>query len=279
MSETNPDPNNPMRHTFPDMKGLVPPHPPDAGDGTDEYGDVYDGWAELDEAEPFPREFELREAAQQRKAGLDGKMDELLARLASDEVRGKAHYGPGGEAEVVAQMRALQLEELPKVYADVRYESDYLAWHTPQETESWCQLASLQNAFRALGDESVTQEDIAQTLHLNRLSPPFPSQLMDFAREKGLVVQEMDSVTDMVDALVAGSKVVLQTGYPAAPSQHTILVSGVRVDHGAIEFIYNDPATDNGDKSVSLGRMLELLEPPLAHNETNRSYALSKGQA
>jgi hypothetical protein len=278
MSENNgKESPDPMKDSYPDVTDLTSqPQPP--VDYEEDY-ESYRDWAEQEpqETEPYPHTFELNEAATERKAKLEEQMTRLLERLASDKVSTKGHYSPGGEAEVVTEMRKIQLAELPRIYADIRYESDYLQWHTRQETESWCQLASLQNSFRALGDESISQDDIAQAVGIHREGRPFPDDLRDFAQSKGYRVQTMESGTQMIDALANGSKVVLETGYPASPVEHTVLVSGIRIDHGKIEFICNDPALDQGAKPVGLARMLELLEPPLAHNKLTRSYAVSRG--
>ncbi len=268
-------------HTYPNVADLVHQQAPDTGDPglDDDYSDYADWTDASEEVEPYPHQLELNEAARQQKALLDTRMEGLLERLASDEVRGKGYSSPGGEAEVVSEMRKLQLEELPKIYADVRYESGYLQWHEVQETPDWCQLACVQNAFRALGDESVTQGEIARETRTHRQGRAFPDHVMEFVRGKEFEVEKMDSATAMIDALAGGSKVVLQTGYPVMPMQHSILVSGVRIDRGKIDFIYNDPALDEGAQTVPLDRMLRLLEPPLAHNKLNRSYAISRSEA
>jgi len=254
---------------------------PDVEELDDDDLQAYADWADEQsstEIEPYPHQLELSEAMQQRKSELDTQIDKMLVRLASEEVRSKGHYNAGGEAEVASEMRKLQLQELPGIYADTRYESDFLAWHARQETEDWCQLASLENAFKALGDTSVTQGSIAQELNIHPGSRPFPDNLVSFVRNKGLDASKMDSVTGMIDALVDGGKIILHTGYPAVAIQHAVLVSGVRIDHGTIEFLYNDSAMDEGIKTLPLSRMLELLEPPFAHNAINRSYAVSRSK-
>jgi hypothetical protein len=274
MNEHGPNiPDDPLKQSFPDVTELT---------GEDE--DDYAAWAEWaarePEAapEPYPHELRLDETAQERKSELNTRMTALLDRLDSKDVQARGHYALGGESEVVTQMRQLQLEELPRIYADVRYESDYLLRHTRQATPDWCQLACIENAFRALGDETVTQDVIADAAGVHPGGPPFPEEMMDFARSRGLAVQTTDSVASMIDRLAHGSKIVLLTGYPVTPMQHAILVSGVRIDQGNIEFLYNNPSEDDGAKSVGLERMLQLLEPPLAHNKISRSYSLSRTQ-
>lgn len=237
----------------------------------------YAAWAaELENTQSYSHHLELSEEATQDKLELSTQLDKILTRLASDEVQSKGHYNPGGGAEVVDEMIKLQLQELPKIYAGIHYESDFLRWHARQKTENWCQLASMQNAFTALGDSSVTQEGIAQKLHIHPDGRPFPDDLMQFARDKGMDVKKLDSVTEMIDLLASSSKIILNTGYPVVPIQHAILISGVRINHGEIEFFYNDSASDDGVKTVHLERMLKLFEPPLAHNTLNRSYAISR---
>ena len=46
----------------------------------------------------------------------------------------------------------------------------------------------------------------------------------------------------MLDALIAGSEVIIHVGPPHYPVRHAMLISGVRTDYGKITFHLNDPA-------------------------------------
>jgi anti-sigma factor RsiW len=140
---------------------------------------------------------------------------------------------------------------------------------------TWCQLASVENAFRALGDETVNQELIAREARVHRDESPFPAKLMKFASDQGMEVHPVDSVTGMLDAIVSGKKVVLHAGPPAVGESHDTLASGVRMDHGRIEFLSNDPVT-TGMTPVSLETVLSLLQPPFNHNKKTGSYSISR---
>lgn len=228
-----------------------------------------------DESTLHQSNLELDDDALTHKTWLDHKLQQLSDRLASDEVRDRGHYQPGGAAELIDEMRRLQLEELPKIYANTQYQSGYLVQHDQQETESWCQLACLSNASRALGQEPPAQREIAEALAVHPQERPFTAEVLDFARGRGFETQGVETIAQMIDTLTSGSKVVLNIGYPAFPMQHAVLVSGIRVDRGQFEFFCNDPAWQHGVQTLGLNRMLELLEPAQPHNALYRSYAIS----
>lgn len=249
-------------------------------DYTAEELEDYAAWANepytpTEVSESYPDSFELDEAASQRKKALHQEVESLLIKLGSDDVRSKGYYSPGGGAEVVNELRDVQLRELAEIYAKTRFESPYLQWHAVQETPVWCQIASASNALEALGRVPVPQTEIAAAYGVAPEGRPFPDEMKAFLATKGLETRQADTVVQVIDELVAGNKLMLGLGYPAYPLQHTILVSGIRIDQGQIEFWTNDSAHQQGAQRMSLARMLELLEPPLDHNVLTRSFIVS----
>lgn len=238
----------------------------------------YAAWASeavvVDPTEPYPREIQLDSLALQQKGILDSEIQSLHTKLTSEAVLRAGYYNPGGGAAAVAEMRSVQADLLPQIYADVRLETPYSRRHARQETPTWCQLACVSNALTALGQSPVSQVDIAAAKSVPRDGRPFPGEMRAFLADVGLHTEDIGSVSGLMDALLVGDKAVVNLGYPTYPVQHAVLVSGLRIGYGDITFLVNDPSQEYV-QDMSLGRMLQLLEPPLAHNLLHRSFIVS----
>lgn len=222
----------------------------------------YAAWAEelnCAAADTLPHHFELSDEAQTLKNEVATTVDAMMIHYESNEVRHKLYTEPGGEMEVLGKIQAYQLNMLPQIYKDVRYESPSLQFHTTQETEHCCQTTCVQNALSAFGVE-LSQSEIAQAAGISLQVPPFPGQLMDFVRAQGFVVEEAKSVMAMIDDLIDGRKTIIHLGQPFFPVEHAILVSGVRIDNGTIEFIVNDPNRSQSEV-VSLANIMPWINP------------------
>lgn len=225
---------------------------------------------------PYADRLVLDDEAKQLRAYLDSEMATLLQELSSDRVQAAAHYMPGGGDEIARRMKAIQAELLPRIYAGVRFTIPYLERHELQQTPSWCQIATASNAFASFGLEPVGQDEIAAAVRVTPESRPYPQEVRNFLEDRGLDTAELSSTVQLVDGLVAGARASLNMGYPAYPSQHTVLISGVRIDNGRIDFFVNDSNYDNGAQPMPLERMLQVLEPPFMHNVLNRSFLINK---
>lgn len=226
---------------------------------------AYLAWAEelveLSVDATLPQYFEFDENARSLKTEAATTINAMMAVFASEEVRQKGYYQPGGEAEVLQSVQAYQYQVLPEIYKGVRFESPSLEFHATQETPVSCQPTCIQNAFEALGVRT-TQADIAAACGFTLQAAPFPGQLMDYAKQRGFAVEEVKSIFDMIDELVDGKKVVIHLGQPAFPVEHAILVSGVRIENGTIDFIVNDPV-----QSQSQRLPLEVMMPHINPNQ------------
>lgn len=254
---------------------------PDLSDAELRELEDYAAWVleENPEPEPYPNSFVLDETAFGQKAALGQALNALLQELASDEVQSRAHYGPGGPEEAAQKMRTLQADVLPRIYANVRFETPHLRQHVLQETPTWCQIASVCNALTALGYDAPSQQEVAAAKRVHPNGRPFPADMRDFLHENHLQTRDVVTVAQMMNALIVGDKAILNMGYPAYPMAHTVLVSGVRVEYGKIDFLMNDSDGDGAAQAVPLARMLQLLQPPFSYNTLNRSYVVSDRSA
>lgn len=219
------------------------PRQPEVSD--DDAFSGYEGWTpEPPQPEKiYPHEFTLSEEALESKRILEANLRQMLADLQSPEVLSKDYAAPGGEAAIIEEMRGLQLTELPKIYADVEYETpDYLRTHHQQTDATSCQFACAADGMNALGvldnpvSEDELKEDFFEEMHYR--GTPFPDHIAEFIRGQGFDVQKLTTMTSILDALIAGSKVTFGPHNPP----HALLASGVRISHGKIEFLINDPS-------------------------------------
>lgn len=190
------------------------------------------------------------------------ELENLLNRLDSPDVQKIWFTDPGGEQEIGKQIIALQNEKLPEIFKDTDFESPYLSIHNIQKENNTCSLAALSNALLALGFKA-TEEEIVEEFKTNikPIAGVLPEEQIKYLNAKGFNVLKLTSALEMVESLIKGGKVILCLRPPKYPISHAIVISGIKIDHGKIEFYINDSSHKNYAETASFSDVVDIIIP------------------
>lgn len=206
---------------------------------------------------------------------LNRELRNLQDRLDSPETKKIAFSAPGGERDIGKQMVALQKEKLPKIFGDIEFESPYLPTHNIQTEQYSCQLATAANVLKALC-LPITEKEIAEAIGKSgKTANIWPEELFVYLKSKGLEVSKIFSISEAIDSLIKGGKIILPLVPPEYPIPHAVAVSGIKIRSGKIEFYINDPQYKNYAETVSLDDIVDTIIPYSFH-ELTPAYAVSR---
>jgi len=162
------------------------------------------------------------------------------------------------------------------MYRDTVLQTPYLKTHNIQAEEYSCQVASASNILKALGFD-ITEEEVACSIGKkgNVKSNVWPKDIIEYLEKEGLEVKRINNTLEAIELLIAGAKIVLPLQPPKYPYSHTIIISGVKIDHGNIEFYINDPNNRNHAEKMPLSNMINNIMPHY-YLRVNPVYAISK---
>lgn len=172
-----------------------------------------------------------------------------------------------------SKIRRYECEELPKLYQDtVSMPVVYLGEHHHQLENFSCTLATTLNAMEALDRRgSTTEADIARAIgQSGSESPVGVGRTKEYLKTQDLFVEELWNALQVIQALEHGGVVSLTRYREGGKVAHQILLSGVKIQKGKIEFIVNDPLRTEAER-LSLAEIVAMI-----NHESPNSYVVTK---
>jgi len=238
-----------------------------------ETGDIVEQKVEDIEPDAFSLNSESREALEDLKLRLQDFRD----RLTLSDTQKIPFNEPGSEQDIAKQMTALQKERIPQIFKETDFESSHLTIHDTQKEKNSCQLASVSIILRALGIE-ISEKEIAEEIGKSgEFADVWPDQLVGYLKNKGLDVVRINNALEAIDILIKGGKIVLFLLPPKYPISHAVAISGIKINHGKIEFYVNDPQYKNYAETLSLDDLTDIIIP-YSFNRITLPYAVLKGE-
>lgn len=204
---------------------------------------------------------------------LQQELQKLCTQLSSPDISRTQEIATG------QQIVSIQKEQLPKIYRDVSLETPYLATHNIQNERYSCQLASASNILKGLGLD-VTENEVAKAIGKTGEAEGnvWQHELSKYLETLGLEVKRVMNALEVIESLIAGGKIVLPLLPPKYPYPHTVIISGIKIDHGNIEFYINDPQYKNYAETIPLGVVVENTVP-YSYYAITPVFAVSKKSA
>ncbi|MFA6437519.1 MAG: C39 family peptidase [Candidatus Paceibacterota bacterium] len=224
-----------------------------------------------------PDAFSLSPESRQTLEDLKLKLQDFRDRFVSSDTQKIPFTEPGGEQDIARKMTALQKEKIPQIFKETDFESSHLAIHETQKEKNSCQLASVSNILGALGIEVSEKEIAGEIGKSGEFADIWPDQLVKYLRDKGLDVTRINDTLEAIDVLIRGGKIVLFLLPPKYPVAHAVAISGVKINHGKIEFYVNDPQYKNYAETLSLDDLVDIIIP-YSFNRITLPYAVLKGR-
>lgn len=218
----------------------------------------------------------LDKESKERLNRLKAELTILAEKLALSEVQKKAFEQPGGEQEIGKKMAELQIKMLPEIFKNVEFTSDYLKIHSTQKNKKSCQLACASNVFSALNLPEKSEEEISEAIgNKGETASVWPNQIKNYLESLGLRIQEIKNITEAIEALIEDEKIIMPMMAPKYPVSHDVLISGIKIDNGQIEFFVNDPSYRNHVETIQLQSIGDAIIPYSFH-KINLPYSVSK---
>lgn len=235
----------------------------------------------IQKARPLSETIIADRVLQEIRTALQKRLADLVDRLGSSEVQKLPFTATNGEESIGEEMIRIQKELLPQIYGQTIFESRYLANHHIQTRQYSCQLATAVNALKALDpDSSVTEEEIAKAVGSDgsREGNIWPHEVLDCLTQKhGLKSRKISTTLQAIDALLDGEKIILPLLPPKYPFPHVVLISGIKMDHGEIEFYVNNAQHNSYPEVMPLSSVIDLIIPYSFYKITP-IFAVSKNE-
>lgn len=213
------------------------------------------------DSSPVSSKFDFAPEEQELLITLRGEIDNLVAHLQDPVVTDLPFSSPGGEQSIGRQLVNLQLERLPQLFKDSEMEVPHLATHTRQMEGNSCQLACASSILTGLGIKT-SELEVAKGIGQNgEHATIWPGEVIEYLQGEGLRVERMNSMLDVIQALVEGGKIMLSLKPPRWPIPHAVTVSGLSIDHGDIELYVNDPQYKESAEVVSFRSFVDVVIP------------------
>lgn len=163
--------------------------------------------------------------------------------------------------EADKKIKGFELNAISELYKDKTEHSPiFLSEHHRQSHGLSCTLATALNVMEALNIRgNLIEADIARAIGSGgEDSPVVLDHTINYLKSKGLSVRELWNALDLIEVLEQGGVVSLTECPKGWAVPHQILISGVSIEQGKIEFIINDPLLKE-KTGKTLAQVIEMI--------------------